>query len=210
MVFRKHQDPEPVRSQIDVPAPQEGVFLLPGAEPRWVNAWLAQLLQLQPGAFPPNGELWDDARRALFSSDRFQNGAINYTGVQTWPILFRNEKAWIYAPISQARALSPYRQGLLDATRFPEPGGWNEYGMHAEILWAKPQGNQGQLKKLADNEKWLRDPRTQTIIANTIEWIPAHPSGVPYNTVSWETQTAWLRSSFIWQGAEDADNEDNG
>jgi hypothetical protein len=121
-----------------------------------------------------------------------------------WPLLFRRGLASVYAPLSQTRALPPYRAGLLDATRFPEPEDWNRYGLQADILWAKMYGDERQQKKLASTERWLKDPRVQTVIANTIEWIPAHPSGVPYNTVSWETQMAWLRSSFIWQGAINA------
>jgi hypothetical protein len=78
--------------------------------------------------------------------------------------------------------------------------------MQADVLWAKMQGSERQLKKFAKVENWLRDPKTQTVIANTINWIPAHPSGVPYNTVCWETQMAWLRSSYIWQSWQGADD----
>jgi len=94
--------------------------------------------------------------------------------------------------------------GLLDATRFPELQDWDNYGMQADILWARRQGTDRQVKKIISTEKWLKDAKTQTFIANTIEWIPAHPSGTPYNTISWETQMAWLRSSYIWQGVNDA------
>ena len=62
-------------------------------------------------------------------------------------------------------------------------------------------------KKLESAGTWLKDPRTQTLIANEIEWIPAHPSGTPFNTIAWEAQIAWLRSSFIWQGTEDERQE---
>jgi hypothetical protein len=99
--------------------------------------------------------------------------------------------------------------GLLDATRFPEPPGWTEYGLEADILWALPFGNKKQVKKLKNADIWLKDPQTQTIIANEIEWIPAHPSGTPFNTITWEAQIAWLRSSFIWQGAENAQQTDS-
>jgi hypothetical protein len=109
---------------------------------------------------------------------------------------------WLYAPLSRIRRLSPYRMGVLDATRFPEREDWNVYGIQAEVLWALPFGRKGDREKLDRRVRdWLRSARVQTIIANTIGWIPAHPQGTPYNTVSYESQMAWINSSFIWQGA---------
>jgi len=203
MIFRKHQDPEPGRSFLDN-GNDRGSILLAGADKGAIQAWLCQLLQEKPGVFVTENEQWADRASALARDYPFQNGAFSYSWIQVWPLLFRSGAASIYAPLSQARALPPQRAGLLDATRFPEPEGWNRYGLQADILWAKMFGSDRQRKKLADTEKWLKDPKVQTLIANTIEWIPAHPSGTPYNTVSWETQMAWLRSSFIWQGANDA------
>jgi len=203
MVFRKHQDPEPGRSFLDIEN-ERGSILLAGSDKGAVQAWLCQLLQEQPGVFVTGNGLWQEKGQALVRDHPFQNGAFAYSWVQVWPLLFRSGVASIYAPLSQARALPPYRGGLLDATRFPEPEGWNRYGLQADILWAKVYGDEKRRKKLAATEKWLKDPKIQTVIANTIEWIPAHPSGVPYNTVSWESQMAWLRSSFIWQGVNNA------
>jgi hypothetical protein len=203
MVFRKHQDPEPQRSFIDS-ANDRGSLLLAGADSAAVRAWLCQLLQEKPGVFSPGKETWEALRQSLVREYPFQSGAFTYSWVQVWPLLLRSETAWLYAPLSQARALPPYRMGLLDATRFPEPAGWNQYGMQADILWAVSRGSEKQRKKIAVVDAWLRSAVTQTMIANEIEWIPAHPSGTPYNTVSWETHMAWLRSSYIWQGADDA------
>jgi hypothetical protein len=203
MIFRKHQDPEPGRSFLDN-GNDRGSILLAGADKNAVQAWLCQLMQEKPGVFIAEIDQWTDRGSALARDYPFQNGAFSYSWVQVWPLLFRSGIASIYAPLSQARALPPQRAGLLDATRFPEPEGWNRYGLQADILWAKMFGSERHRKKLAATEKWLKDPKVQTLIANTIEWIPAHPSGTPYNTVSWETQMAWLRSSFIWQGANDA------
>jgi len=203
MVFRKHQDPEPGRSFLDT-GNERGSILLPGADQGAVQAWLCQLLQERPGVFAPGNELWQEKGNALVRDYPFQNGAFTYSWVQVWPLLFRSGISSVYAPLSQARALPPYRAGLLDATRFPDPDDWNRYGLQADILWAKMYGEEKYRKRLAATERWLKDPKVQTVIANTIEWIPAHPSGVPYNTVSWETQMAWLRSSFIWQGANNA------
>ena len=203
MVFRKHQDPVPGRSFLDN-GNERGSILLAGTDRRAVKAWLCQLLQEEPGIFTGDSSLWEEKSRNIVRDYPFQSGALTYSWVQVWPLLLRSQTAWLYAPLSQARSLPPFRSGLLDATRFPEPEGWDRYGMQADLLWSKRMGNGRQLRNTADVERWLRDPQTQTVIANTINWIPAHPSGVPFNTVSWETQMAWLRSSYVWQGADNA------
>jgi len=203
MVFRKHQDPEPDRSFLDN-SNERGTILIAGTNEDAVQAWLCQLLQERPGVFLQGDKLWKEKASSLVRDYPFQSGALTYSWVQVWPIVFRPGQASIYAPLSQARAQAPFRMGLLDATRFPEPENWDRYGMQATLLWAKRQGSERQIKKLEDTEKWLKNPRTQTVIANAISWIPAHPSGTPYNTISWQSQTAWLRSSYIWQGVNDA------
>jgi hypothetical protein len=202
MILRRHQNPEPRRDWIDSPEAGERIMLIPGANPEAVRAWQAQLLQEGPGVFSGDPLRWEETRRSLFGNGRFQDGALTYTWVQIWPLLLRDEPAWLYSPVSRARALPPYRMGLLDATRFPEPPGWTEYGLEADILWAFPFGNKKQRQKIKNAGTWLQDPHTQTLIANEIEWIPAHPSGTPYNTIAWEAQIAWLRSSFVWQFSE--------
>jgi hypothetical protein len=202
MIFRKHQDPEPPRARIDSLSGGDGLLILPGADSEAVHAWLTQLLQEQPGAFAPDQALWERWKDEIFLNRRFQPGSVSYTWVEVWPLLFRNEVAWVYAPINRIRELSSYRMGLLDAGRFPEPPAWNEYGLQADILWAIPVGKEKLLKRLNKAADWLKDVQTQTIIANEIEWIPAHPSGTPFNALTWESQIAWLRSSFVWQGPE--------
>ena len=206
MIFRRHDGtPEPLRTYIDsprVPRSPEGLLLLPGNEDAAVDAWLFQILQKSPGVFTWEEEVWDRTRSFFTQSHNFQEGSAAYTWVQTWPLLFRQGAAWIYAPISQTRSLDAYHMGLLDAVRFPEPENWNQYGLQAEVLWSCPQGSEKQLKKLQPLEDWLRDPHTQELIANTIEWIPAHPNSLPYNTIFSQTQIAWIRSSFIWSPAE--------
>jgi hypothetical protein len=198
MVFRKHQDPVPGRGFLSN-RNERGSILLAGADENAVRAWLCQLLQETPGVFAGGSDLWEEKGRSLIRDYPFQSGAFSYSWIQVWPLVLRDGTVSLYAPLSQARSLPPYRSGRLDATRFPEPEEWSRYGMQADVLWAKTQGSQRQLKKFANVESWLRDARTQTIIANTINWIPAHPSGLPYNTVCYETQMAWLRSSYIWQ-----------
>jgi hypothetical protein len=207
MVFRKHQDPGLARNRVDAAGGGEGLLLLPGGDRAAVGAWLSQLLQERPGVFPPEEETWAEAGRNLFRGRRFQSGAASFVWADMWIMLFRDEPAWVYAPLSLVRELPPYRMGLLDAARFPEPSGWNEYGIQAEVLWAFPFGTDKQKKKLRGAANWLKDGKTQTLIANVLGWIPANSGGTPYNTVSWESQLAWLRSSFIWQGANDAHNK---
>jgi hypothetical protein len=203
MVFRKHVDPEPGRSFLDN-TNDRGSLLFAGQDSGALNAWLCQLLQERPGIFVQGDEQWNEKGRRLVLDYPFQSGAFSYTWVQIWPLLFRSETSYIYAPLSQARALPSFRAGLLGATRFPNPLNWDRYGMQADVLWAQMQGGGKHQERLDATDLWLKDAKTQTTIANIIDWIPAHPSGVPYNTVSWESQMAWLRSSYIWQGANDA------
>jgi len=203
MVFRKHQDPEPDRSFLDN-RNERGTILLAGSDKDAIQAWLYQLLQEKPGVFIQGDALWQEKAASIVRDYPFQSGALAYSWVQVWPLVFRSGQVSLYAPLSQARALQPYRMGLLDATRFPEPENWDRYGMQAVLLWAKRQGSEKQIKKMDDTDKWLKKSNTQTVIANAISWIPAHPDGKPYNTISWQSQTAWLRSSYIWQGVNDA------
>ncbi|MDR1239912.1 MAG: hypothetical protein LBK27_07350 [Treponema sp.] len=202
MIFRKLGDPLPDRRRVE--APGSGVLICPGGEAPAVFAWISQLVQDSPGAFPGEIQRWQIEEENLFQGRRFQNGARNYTWVDVWPLLFRDNTAWVYAPLSLIRELPPYRMGLLEASRFPEKTGWNEYGVQADILWALPFGWKPDHKDLEAASEWLKDPAIQTLIANRINWVPAHPLGSPYNTVSWEAQMAWINSSFVWQGVENA------
>ncbi|MDR2259172.1 MAG: hypothetical protein LBE14_08515 [Treponema sp.] len=202
LVFRKHQVSGLPRNRVDSIAGGEGMIILPGGEPDAVKAWLSQLLQETPGEFPRDPGTWKEAEETLFAGRRFQNGAMGYHWLDVWPLLLREEKAWVYAPINKVRELSSYRMGLLEAGRFPEKSEWSQFGIQADVLWAMPFGAEKQRKKLAAAEGWLKDPLNQTTIANAINWVPAHPEGVPYNPVTWEAQVAWIMSSFVWQGPE--------
>jgi hypothetical protein len=204
MVFRKHQDPAPERRRIDAAGGGEGVLLCPGGEEPAVFAWTSQLLQESPGSFPGDSLVWQEAKQNLFMGRRFQNGAMTYHWIDVWPLLYGNNLAWLYAPLNMIRKLPSYRMGLLEASRFPEKDGWNEYGVQADMLWAVPFGGKRQTKKRDQAAEWLKDAAVQTDIANIINWIPAHLQGIPYNPVTWETQIAWINSSFVWQGAEHA------
>jgi hypothetical protein len=208
LVFKKHQVPGLSRLRVDSLEGGEGLLIIPGGEAEAVNAWLGQLLQQESGVFPRDLDIWREAEETLFRGRRFQAGAPGYHWLDVWPLLLREEHAWVYAPISRVRGLSTYRMGLLEASRFPEREGWNQFGVQADVLWALPFGTEKQRKKLAAAVAWIKNPRNQTEIANDINWVPAHPAGIPYNPLTWEAQIAWLRSSFIWQGVEDARNSD--
>ena len=198
MVYRMHFNPVPRRSFLNNNN-ERGSLLLAGADTAALQAWLCQVLQESPGVFTPGEEVWEQKRFLLTRDYPFQSGAFSYSWIQVWPLLTRDERAWLYAPLSQARALPPYRAGQLLSSRFPEPAEWTRFGLHADLLWAKMHGSERQQKKLAAVEQWLNSPDVQTSIANAVSWIPAHQSGIPYNTISSEAREEWLRSSFIWQ-----------
>jgi hypothetical protein len=203
MLFRKLGDPLPPRSRVE--APGAGVLICPGGEDGVVYAWVSQLVQDTPGAFPESPQRWQLEQDNLFRGLRFQHGAQTYTWVDVWPLLFRDNPAWVYAPLSVIRELPPYRMGLLEASRFPEKAGWNEYGVQADLLWAVPFGWKPGSKEWAAVAEWLKSPEVQALIANELGWAPAHPLGAPYNTVSWEAQAAWINSTFVWEGVEHAE-----
>jgi hypothetical protein len=162
---------------------------------------MTQLLQDPPGIFSAPGEAWNETM--FFRNRRFQQGAATYTWEDAWTLFFREDEAWIYAPLQMVREFPPYQMGLLRAARFPERSNWTEFGLQAELLWAVPfMGKEDHAAALAETTAWLKDAQTQTIIANRLNWIPAHPGGAPFNPVSREAQLAWLSSSFIWQPAD--------
>jgi len=210
MVFRRHYIPEPGRAFLNSTG-DRGSLLLAGNDPRAVQAWTSQLLQESPGVFRQGEELWRETGATLVRDYPFQSGAFSFAWIQTWPLLFREGESFLYAPLSQARAFAHnarHSAGLLDATTFPEPAGWNSFGLHASLLWARPhygdgRGGERRREGLASTELWLGSAAAQTGIANEFEWIPAHPSGTPYNTISWQSQMAWLRSSYVWRGTEE-------
>jgi hypothetical protein len=208
MIFRKYSHGDVSRSRIDSLEGGEGFLIAPGLDPQVVWAWTAQLLQERPGVFPQNPAVWEAAAGGLFRGRRFQQGALTYRWDDALPLFFRSTPAWLYAPFSRIRRLSPQQAeqaGGIEAARFPERADWNEFGIQADILWAIPFGKPGDIKKLAPTAVWLRDPKTQTAIANKLGWIPAHRDGTPYNAAAGAARLAWLSSSFVWQPPPEAD-----
>jgi hypothetical protein len=198
IVFYKRDTPVLTRNRVESPDGGPGNLILPGGDPEAVEAWLAQFLQESPGVFPSGTSPWAKAADGLFGDRRFQSGAGNFRWLDVWPLFFRDEPAWVYAPVSRIRELPSYRMGLLEGARFPEKPGWTQFGVQAEVLWAIPFGDEKGLKRLSAAAEWLKDPETQAEIANVINWVPAHPAGVPFNPVTWEAQLAWITSSFVW------------
>jgi hypothetical protein len=199
MVFRDFKDPAISRPRIDSAAGGEGRLIVPGREAEAVWAWTAQLLQSSPGLFPRDSAAWQAASERLFLDSRFQQGAATYGWIDALPLFYRSSPAWIYAPLSRIRSLTPQDSGNLEANRFPDRADWHEFGVQADILWAIPFGTTGEQKKLGAAQTWLADPQTQTLLANILGWIPAHREGTPYNAASRAARLAWLSSSFVWQ-----------
>ncbi|AEF86910.1 hypothetical protein TREPR_2077 [Treponema primitia ZAS-2] len=202
MVFRDFKDPVVSRTRVDSPSGGEGHLIMPGRDAPSVEAWTAQLLQIQPGVFPLDPDLWESTRETLFSGRRFQQGASTYGWIDAIPLFYQSSPAWIYAPLSRIRSLPPQDTSSLEASRFPEREDWHEFGLQADLLWAVPFGKEKYVQKLSPVKTWLASPETQTLIANTLGWIPAHRNGAPYNPVSRAARLAWLSSSFVWQMGE--------
>jgi hypothetical protein len=199
MIFRNHQFPSLPRSRIEAGG-GAGLLLIPGRDPAAVRAWTARLVQEAPGKFPADQPVWDAARTALFSGGRFQRGAETFNWSDVWASLLGDAAAWTYAPMSRVRDLPNYRSSILEATPFPEPGGANAITLQARILWALPAGDAKTRARLKKRPlEWLKSAKTQTIIADTLRWLPANPEGQPYDPAAMSARLAWLTASFIWE-----------
>jgi len=110
--------------------------------------------------------------------------------------LMGSEPAWLYAPLSKVRHYRDPHKSLLEATPFPDKGG--QTSLRATILWALPTGTDKNKEKLAKTIAWLKSPATQTIIADTLEWIPADPYGEAFDPVSLSSQRAWLTAEWVY------------
>jgi hypothetical protein len=196
--FFEFTGPPPSRDRVEGNGGLTGLLAGPGGEPKARIAWLSQLLQEEPGVFPQGKEFWEAQGNTLFQSPRFQPGALTYNWTNSWDIFLANKPSWIYAPLSMARNLRPSQSAGFAAARFPEKEGWTRYGIQAELLWAVPFGDEKHLQTL-DAASWLKDASIQTLIANTLGWIPAVPGGTPFNAFSRTVQLNWLRSAFVWE-----------
>ena len=197
LVFRKHTDPALTANRAYSGDRGDGVLLIPGSDTDQTEAWIARLILGSGANFPPAENIWLNTEENLFRTNRFPNGASTYTWPDVFYRLMGSETAWVYAPVSKIRNYQNSRKSILEATPFPEADA-GRYSLQVSILWALPLN-------LADDEKsveiiaWLKNPDTQTIIANQLEWIPADPYGKPYDPASFASHRYWLVATNIYE-----------
>jgi len=186
MVFRKHTDPELTADRLyaDSGAGKGGVLLIPGKDPESVRAWTVRLNQ-----------------NKLFDIDLFPDGAQTYNWQDVFYRLMGGETAWVYAPLSAIRRYSNFRKSILAAGPFPEQG-VNARSLQASLLWAVPLGSPEEQEKMGKIMAWLKEPQTQTVIANNLDWIPADPYGKPYDPISLTSHRSWLTAEYIYEVSE--------
>jgi len=195
MIFRKHIHPVLTAERLSE-AGGNGLLLIAGRDTAAVRAWTGRFVQSGHGTFPSGEEVWLEWEQTLFAGSRFQPGARSYDWESALFKLMGDEAAWLYAPLSKVRAYGDPRKAILEATPFPESG--NQYSLQATLLWAVPTGSAKERAKLANAIEWLKDPGTQTVIADTLEWIPADPYGIPYDPVSLSSHRVWLTASWVY------------
>ena len=198
MIFRKFKNPALTVNRALSEAGGDGLLLIPGRDQDAVDAWVARLSQESPCKFPSDEKSWQDWEKRLFNGNRFPHGAQTYNWQDVFFRLMGNEQAWVYAPLSSIRRFRNSQKAILEATAFPEQPGTNQYSLQAKLLWALPLGSEKEKEKLAGVIAWLKKPETQTIIADTLEWIPADPYGKPYDPVSLASHRNWLTASYIY------------
>jgi hypothetical protein len=208
LVFRDQDDPGLSLRRVSSVEGGEGNLFLPGKEKRAVAAWLAQFVMEEPGVFPTDEAVWKKAESALFAGRRFQQDAATFSWNDVWFYFNRRKPAWMYAPVSWIRSFPGYDTDRITAAVFPNLQGGDEFGLEANLLWAVPFGRDKDRSGLDAVSAWLYQAETQTHIADTLGWIPAHREGKPFNYLVYSAQTAWLRSSFIWQFREERGNQD--
>ena len=197
MVFRKYRNQDLSADQVYSGITGNGLLLIPGKDPRSVNAWTARLIQERPGAFPAAGQIWSETEQSLFQNSRFPRGSETYTWADVFIRLMGHETAWVYAPLSEIRRYHNPRKSILEAVPFPERETGSEYSLQASLLWALPLNIDD--KDIKDTIDWLKNPQTQTLIANTIEWMPANPYGTPYDPISFVSHRHWLTASSVYE-----------
>jgi len=199
MIFRKHINPGLTANRVYPDTGGDGFLLIPGKDTRYTQAWTARLVQKSPGEFPADDAVWQNCENNLFKGSRFPNGANSYNWQDVLFRLMGSERAWVYAPLSAIRDYRNPQKAVLEATAFPEIPGNKQYSLHADkILWALPIGTDREKSKLAPVLKWLKNPATQTVIADALGWIPADPYGTPFDPVSLSSHRNWLTAKYIY------------
>jgi len=198
MIFHKYRNPELTVNRAYSNTGGSGVILIPGRGKEYVNAWVARLIQESPGQFSSEEKTWKEYENNLFTGSRFPNGAQTYTLNDVFFRLMGNETAWFYAPISVIRHYEDPKKSTLEAVPFPEVTTDGQYSLQAKLLWAIPVCTEKQKNKLSPIITWLKAPETQTVIADTLGWIPADPYGKPYDPMCMVSQRNWLTASYIY------------
>jgi hypothetical protein len=199
LVFRKFTSPPLTREEGENGTGGDGLLMLAGSDRTAVRAWIAQLVQESPAVFSRDEELWEQTEVRLLRGKFFQQGAMTYSWVELWsPLLGDGVDVRVYAPLSRIRQLPTHQTNILEADIFPGRRGWNEFGFQTDILWAVPYGNWKDREKLKPAEEWLRSAQLQTLLADTLGWLSAHPESPPFNPVTGSARIYYLTASYLW------------
>jgi len=201
LVFRKFTSPPLTRQEAENGSGGNNLILLAGGDRAAVQAWQAQLLQETPGVFSQDETLWEQTETRLLRGNFFQHGAMTYSWNELWPLLLeQGEDVRVYAPLSRIRQQPTHQTNILEADVFPGRRNWNAFGFQTDILWAIPYGDKDwkNRERLRPVETWLRSAEFQTLLADTLGWLSAHPESPPFNPVSGSARIYYLTSSYLW------------
>jgi len=200
LVFHKFTSPPLTRQEAERGSEGSDLIMLAGGDRAAVLAWVAQLVQGPSGVFSRDETLWEQTETRILRGKFFQHGAITYSWSELWPYLLGNEKdVRVYAPLSRIRQMPTHQTNVLEADVFPLQRDWHEFGFQTDILWAVPYGSWKNRQKLKPVEAWLRGAELQTLLADTLGWLSAHPESPPFNPFSQSARIYYLTASYIWQ-----------
>jgi hypothetical protein len=200
LVFHKFTSPRLTREEAENGSGGSDLILLAGGDRAAVLAWTAQLVQEAPGVFSRNEELWEQTETRLLRGNFFQRGAMTYSWNEMWPpLLGEGKDVRVYAPLSRIRQMPTHQTNVLEADVFPGRQGWNSFGLQTDIMWAVPYGSWKNRERLKPVEEWLRSAELQTLLADTLGWLSAHPESPPFNPVTSSARIYYLTASYIWQ-----------
>jgi len=202
LVFHKFTSPPLTRQEAENGSGGNDLILLAGGDRAAVLAWAAQLVQENPGVFSRDEELWEKTEARLLRGNFFQHGAMTYSWSEMWPpLLGEGKDVRVYAPLSRIRQLPTHQTNILEADVFPGRRNWNSFGFQTDILWAIPYGEEGwkNRERLRPVEAWLRSAEFQTLLADTMGWLSAHPESPPFNPVTQSARIYYLTASYMWK-----------
>jgi len=200
LVFHKFTSPPLSRDEAENGSGGKDLILLAGGDRAAVLAWIAALVQETPGVFSRDETLWEQTQTRLLRGNFFQHGAATYGWNELWPrLLGQGEDVKMYAPLSRIRQLPTHQTNVLEADVFPRRRDWREFGFQTDILWAVPFGDWKTRERLKPVEEWLKSAELQTLLADTLGWLSAHPDSPPFNPVSQSARIYYLTASYIWQ-----------